>query len=174
MHNQFPAKLSSFDLNTVILRGINGPGEKEKVSLLELLLELIWPSAVQMITNIYVTLYNIYCRKVQTVNASANSDEPPSKGQRGSEAAFKGSLRRGWGEACLQPPLCPLTRVWRDVTAEKRRYRSGQLPMSVHSSKVAMPVNCEACPFPLWSRWRKLQETQTRVPRADWHVFSLT
>ena len=55
-----------------------------------------------------------------------------------SEAVFKVSLR--CGKAFLPSP----TGVWLGVTVEKGRYHSGKLPMSVHSSKVAMPVNCEA------------------------------
>ena len=67
-----------------------------------------------------------------------------------SEAAFKVRLRRGL-LACNASPLSP-SGPCLAVTAEKRRYHSGQLPMSVHSSKVAMPVNCAAAPLKLLTK----------------------
>ena len=67
--------------------------------------------------------------------------EPSLKG--GSEAsAFEVRLKRG----LLAGPHNPQS------TAEKRRYPGGKLPMSVHGSKVATPVNCDQPPLKLLTK----------------------
>ena len=58
-----------------------------------------------------------------------------------------------WG-AVKERPACLLLAGPHDPqsTAEKRRYPGGKLPMSVHGSKVATPVNCDQPPLKLLTK----------------------
>ena len=83
---------------------------------------------------------------MQTVNANSNIDHHWLT----SEGEWSISV---WG-AVKERPACLLLAGPHDPqsTAEKRRYPGGKLPMSVHGSKVAMPVNCDQPPLKLLTK----------------------